>query len=41
MNLLVSALEDELTVSQFREVNDLMKTDEAKIRKEEKKLLIK
>ncbi|AQX51846.1 hypothetical protein [Elizabethkingia anophelis] len=36
INLLVSALEDELTVSQFREVNDLMKTDEPKSEKKRK-----
>lgn len=41
INLLISALEDELTVSQLREVNDLMKTEEPKNRKTKsrKKLL--
>jgi hypothetical protein len=33
INLLISALEDELTVSQLREVNDLMKVDEPKSEK--------
>ncbi|MCT4287076.1 hypothetical protein HZP25_10155 [Elizabethkingia anophelis] len=36
INLLVSALEDELTVSQFREVSDLMETDEPKSEKKRK-----
>jgi predicted nucleotidyltransferase len=36
INLLISALEDELTVSQFREVNDLMKSDDIKSEKRKK-----
>ena len=36
INLLISALEDELTVSQLREVNDLMKIDEPKSEKKRK-----
>ncbi|WP_312696007.1 hypothetical protein [Sphingobacterium mizutaii] len=36
INLLISALEDELTVSQLREVNDLMKADEPKSEKKRK-----
>lgn len=36
INLLISALEDELTVSQLREVNDLMKVDEPKSEKKRK-----
>lgn len=36
INLLISALEDELTVSQLREVNELMKTDEPKYVKKTK-----
>lgn len=34
INLLISALEDELTVSQLREVNDIMKSDEPKNQKQ-------
>ena len=36
INLLISALENELTVSQLREVNELMKTDEPKSEKKKK-----
>jgi len=36
INLLISALEDELTVSQLREVNELMKADEPKSTKKKK-----
>lgn len=36
ISLLISALEDELTVSQLREVNDLMKVDEPKSEKKRK-----
>jgi hypothetical protein len=36
INLLISALEDELTVSQLRDVNELMKTDEPKSEKKRK-----
>jgi hypothetical protein len=36
INLLISALEDELTISQLREINDLMKIDEPKSEKKRK-----
>jgi hypothetical protein len=36
ITLLISALEDELTVSQLREVNELMKTEEPKSEKKRK-----
>lgn len=36
ITLLISALEDELTVSQFKEINELMKTEEPKSEKKKK-----